>query len=324
VAKRDPIEQALHRISALKAAEVNAAFVEELRALLNNRSNLVRAKAGKLAGARRVVALIPELVATFHKLIVDVPRLDKHCTALTEIVTALYEMDYADPEVYRQGLAHVQREPSFGGAVDAAAQLRGLCAMGLVRTHDREAMADVAAVLVDAEPPARIGAVRALATNGGEAGALALRVKVLTGDSEPEVLAECFSGLLAAPSASSVSFVARYIDAEDAAIAEAAILALGASRGPHAVPVLKEKWERTPRGPIKKVLLLALAASRNEEALQFLLTLLGSTPTAMAAEVLSALCEQRLSESIRAAIQSAVERRGDDRLSNAHKSAFPV
>lgn len=324
MAKRDPIEQALNRISALKAAEVDAAFVDELRALLNNRSNLVAAKAAKLAGARRVTVLIPELVAAFHKLIVDAARLDKHCAALTEIVTALYEMDYAELEVYRQGLAHVQMEPSFGGAVDAAAQLRGLCALGLVRTRDREALADVVALLVDPEPPARIGAVRALATNGGEAGALALRLKVLTGDSEPEVLAECFSGLLAAQSASSVAFVARYVDAEEAAIAEAAILALGASRAPHAIPVLKEKWERTPRGPIKKVLLFALATSRNEEALQFLLTLLGSAPIGMAMEVLSALAEQRPSESIRAAIQSAVERRADEGLINAYKSAFPL
>ncbi len=324
MAKRDPIEQALNRISALKAADVDAAFVDELRTLLNDRSNLVAAKAAKLAGARRVAALTPELVAAFHKLIADAPRVDKHCAVLTEIVAALYEMDYAEPEVFRRGLSHVQMEPSYGGAVDAAAQLRGLCAMGLVRTRDREALADVVALLVDPEPPARIGAVRALATNGGEAGALALRLKVLTGESEPEVLAECFFGLLAAQSASSVAFVARYVDAEEAAIAEAAILALGASRGPHAIPVLKEKWERTGPGPMKKVLLFALATSRNEEALQFLLALLGSAPIGTAIEVLSALCEQRPSESIRAAIQSAVEHRAHESLIIAYKSLYPA
>jgi len=160
-------------------------------------------------------------------------------------------------------------------------------------------MADVVAMLVDPEPAARIGAVHALATNGGDAGALALRLKVLTGDSESEVIAECLSGLLASPSASAIAFVARYVAAEEPAIAEAAILALGASRGPQAFEVLKEKWERTHRGPIKKVLLLALATSRNEDALQFLLKLLENAPVATAAEVLAALADQRPSESIR-------------------------
>jgi hypothetical protein len=324
VPKHDPIEQALNRLAGLKSATADAAFLGELRGYLSNRSNLVIAKAAKLAGQRRLSDLVPDLLGAFHKLMVDAPRLDKHCTALTEIVTALYEMDYAEPEVYRQGLSHVQKEPSFGGAVDAAAQLRGLCAMGLLRTRDPDGMADVVAMLVDPEPPARIGAVRAIATNGGDAGALALRLKVLTGDSETDVIAECLSGLLASPSASAIAFVARYVDAEEPAIAEAAILALGTSRGPQAFQVLKEKWERTLRGPLKKVLLLALATSRNEDALQFLLTLLEIAPTTTASEVLSALADQRPSESIRAAIHSAVERRADDSLTNVYKSAFPV
>src|SRR5277367_399221 len=323
MAKQDPVERALARLAALKSAAGDASVLQELRAFLRNRSNLVAAKAAKIAGQRRITALVPELVAAFHRLMADAPRLDKRCAAITEIVISLYEMAYAEPGVYRLGLRHVQMEGSYGPPIDTAAHLRGISALGLVRTKDREALSDVVALLVDPEPPARIGAVRALATNGGEAGALALRLKVLTGDREPEVIAECFSGLLAAQSASSVAFVARYVDAEEVAIAEAAILALGASRAPHAVPVLKEKWERTPRGPIKKVLLFALAASRNEEALQFLLTLLGNAPIGTAAEVLSALCEQRPSESIRAAIQSAVERRGDDSLNSACKSAFP-
>jgi hypothetical protein len=323
VPKRDPIEQALNRLAALKSVSGDDAFLAELRAFIANRSNLVIAKAAKLAGQRRLADLLPDLIAAFRKLITDAPRLDQRCAALTEIVAALYEMDYREPDVYRRGLSHVQMEGSYGGPTDAAAQLRGLCALGLVRTNDRDALADVVALLVDPEPPARIGAVRALATNGGEAGALALRLKALTGDSEPEVLAECFSGLLAAPSQSAINFVARYVDAEESAIAEAAILALGASRAPQAVEVLEDKWHRTRHGPLKKVLLLALSTSRNEDALQFLLGLLESEPPASAAEVLSALATQRPSESIRSAILSAVQRRSDHALAAAYQSAFP-
>jgi hypothetical protein len=314
MAKHDPVEQALERLSALKSAAAVPGLLEELRVFLRNRSNLAVAKAAKLAGQRRLAELVPDLVAAFHKLMADAPRLDKRCTAVTEIVAALYEMDYREPEVYREGLRHVQMEASFGPPVDAAAHLRGLCAMGLVRTNYRDALVDVVALLVDSAPPARIGAVRALATNGGEAGVLALRLKILTGDNEPDVLAECFAGLLAVPSESAIAFVAPYADAEDAAVAEAAILALGAARSAQAIHVLKEKWERTPRGPLKKVLLLALSTSRNEDALNFLLDLLESAPASTAAEVLSALSSQRPSDSIRASIHSALIRRGDSTL----------
>ena len=119
--------------------------------------------------------------------------------------------------------------------------------------------------------PARIGAVRALAANGGTGGGLALRLKALTGDREPEVIAECFGGLLGSHTESSVDFVARYVGAENAELAEAAVLALGACRNLKAVVVLKEKWKVTPRGRLKSALLLALASSRSEEALIFLL-----------------------------------------------------
>jgi len=314
MAKHDPVEQALERLSALKPAAGDGSVLEELRAFLRHRSNLVAAKAAKIAGQRKFTALVPDLVAAFHLLLADAPRLDKRCEAVTEIAVSLYEMDYGEPGVYRLGLCHVQREGSYGAPVDTAAHLRGISAMGLVRTKDRDALADVVALLVDPEPPARIGAVRALATNGGEAGALALRLKVLTGDREPEVIAECFAGLLASPSESAIAFVAPHIDSHHAAVAEAAILALGASRSTQALKILQQKWQRAARGPIKKVLLLALSTSRNEEALDFLLGLLENAPASTAAEVLSALSAQRPTESICAAIRAALTRRGDSTL----------
>jgi hypothetical protein len=320
VSKHDPIEQALEKLAALKSAPEDTDLLSALRGFLRNRSNLIVAKAAKIAGERRLADLLPDLVAAFHKLMADPARLDKRCAALTEIVTALYEMDYSEPDVYLAGVRHVQMEGSFGPPIDSAAQLRGLSAQGLVRTHFPDALAEAVTLLVDPEPPARIGAVRALAANGGEAGALALRLKVLTGDRVPDVLAECFSGLLASPTSGSVDFVATYVDDEEAAIAEAAILALGASRSTRAILVLKEKWERTRRGPLKRVLLIALATSRSEDALQFLLNLLETAPAAIATEVLSALASQRPTQSIRDSMHSALTRRADPSLLSAFDS----
>jgi hypothetical protein len=324
VAKHDPIQQALEKLAALKSAPADPPLLEDLRGFLRNRSNLVVAKAAKIVGERRLSDLLPELVTAFEKLMSDPARLDKRCEALAEIVTSLYEMDYTEPNVYIKGIRHVQMEPSFGGPVDSAAQLRGLSAQGLVRSRYPDALAEAVTLLVDPEPQARIGAVRALAANGGEAGILALRLKMLTGDRVPDVLAECFSGLLAVPSEGSITFVGVYVDDEDPAIAEAAILALGASRSSKAILTLKDKWKRTVRGPLKKVLLFALSTSRSEDALQFLLDLLETAPVSTAEEVLSALASQRPTQSIRDSIHTALTRRADPSLLAALRSAFPA
>lgn len=320
MSRSDAIEQALGKLAALRSAPGDPALLSELRGFLRNRSNLVVAKAAKIVGERRLADLMPELVTAFRRLMADPLRLDKRCAALTEIVNALYELDYSEADVYLNGIRHVQMEGSFGPPVDTAAQLRGFSAQGLVRTRYADALAAAITLLVDPEPPARIGAVRALAANGGEAGALALRLKVLTGDPVPDVLAECFLGLLSAPSEGSVTFVAGYVDDDEPAIAEAAILALGASRSTKAMGVLKDQWHRTVRRSIKKVLLFALASSRNQEALEFLLSLLETDPAA--AEVLAALAAERPTQSIRDAIRSALTRRADQSLLAAFRSTF--
>jgi hypothetical protein len=324
VPKHDPIEQALEKLAALKAAPAARALFDDLHAFLRNRSNLVVAKAAKIAGERRLAELLPDLVTAFHKLMADSARLDKRCAALTEIVAALYAMDYSEPEVYLKGIRHVQMEGSFGPPIDSAAQLRGISVQGLVRTRFPDALAEAVTLLVDPEPPARIGAVRALAANGGGSGALALRLKVLTGDGVPEVLAECFSGLLSSPSENSVSFVAGYVANEEPAVAEAAILALAASRSEKAIVVLKDKWQRTGRGPLKNVLLIALSTSRSEDALQFLISVLEAAPISIAAEILSALASQRPTQRIRDLIHAALSRRDAPSLLAAFHSAFPT
>jgi HEAT repeat protein len=201
-------------------------------------------------------------------------------------------------------------EPSFGRPVDAAAQLRGDSALGLVRTRHPEALFEVVRLLADKEPRVRMGAARALGSVVGEAGELLLLLKVLTGDSEPDVLGECFSGMLASGAERSLRVVRAYLDHEDPAIAEAAILALGASRLPGAIDTLREKWGRTVHGPIRKTLLLALATARQDSALDFLLSLVAEGDSRVASEVVAALRAYRNDEHVRKALEGALERRG--------------
>jgi HEAT repeat protein len=320
--KPDPVEHALDRLAALKNETGGAPVAAELKAFLKNRSNLVVAKAAKIACQARATELVPELVAAFHRFMANPSKLDKGCQATTGIVTALYELDYAEPEIYLLGIHHVQMEGSFGPPVDAAAKLRAISALALARTRHPAALDEIVSRLVDEWPEARIGAVRALAVNGGSAGALLLKLKILTGESEPDVLAECFSGLLAAAPERSLPLVAGFIDAEDIAVAEAALLALGSSRLPEALDLLKAKLEGTAGGPLRKIVLLAIAMTRSDAAIEFLLALLSDCSPAMAKEVIAALALFRNNEKVRRRVESLVARRNDKSVNDLFRQEF--
>jgi hypothetical protein len=322
MAKSDPIETALNRLGELRHAEPSTAVIDELRAFLRNRSNLVVAKAAMVVRDLKITTLVPELVAGFNKFMADAPRLDKRCAAVTEIASALYELDYDDPTPYLAGIKHVQLEGSYGPPVDEGAKLRAISAQGLLRTRYADGLSEVVQLLVDREPAARIGAVRALSVNGGEAGVLLLRLKVLTGDTEPAVLGECFAGLLAASPQKSVAFVGEYLDVDDDATREAAALALGESRLPAAYELLKDKWDRTAMLAEKKVLLVAMAASRLDEAIAFLVSLVESASVPIASAAVEAISIYRHNERISESVRKSVMGRPDKKLTENFHRAF--
>jgi hypothetical protein len=320
--KPDPIERALERLGELRHGEPSEHAAEEVRGYLCNRSNLVISKAAKVARDLRLIALLPDIVAAFDKLMTNAAKLDKRCAAVTELMSALYEMDYVEPEPYLKGLKHVQLEGSYGPPVDEAARLRGLSAQGLLRTRYADALPEVVSMLVDPEPAAREGAIRALATNGGDAGALLLRLKVLTGDREASVIGECFAGLLASSGEKAMGFVAPYLDAGDDAIAEAAMLALGESRLLPGFEALREKWERTVAIDMRRTLLAAIAASRLDEAVEFLVAVVESSGAAIAAEAVEALSIYRNNERVVERLRGAVAQRKERNLADRFRATF--
>lgn len=308
--KVDPIEQALDRLAALRLESDAAAAAAELRKALKDRSNLVVAKAAKIAGELRVVEAIPDLVAAFERRMANPAKLDKRCAACFEIATALYAMDYTEPDVYLRGIRHVQMEASFGPPVDEAAKLRAQCALGLARTRHPEALTAVAELLADKQAHARVGAIRALATNGGESGILLLRFKALTGDEDPEVLAECFIGLLAANFGRSLPFVSKFMDNESEEVSQSAILAIGSQRRVEAFEILREKWERSVHSDIRGTLLTAIAMVRVDEATDFLIDLLKSAATPTAVEVIRLLAAYHSEDRVQELVKKVVEERG--------------
>lgn len=320
--RSDPIEQALDRLSALKNDAATPGVVDELKAFLKNRSNLVIAEAAKAVREMRELELIPHLITTFHRLMANPAKLDKGCTALTEIAAALYELDYVEPEIYLLGIHHIQMEGSFGPPVDTAAKLRGLSALGVARTRHPHALDEIVSLLVDAWPEARIGAIRALTSNGGQAGALLLKLKILSGESEPDVLAECFTGLLAAAPETALPLVAGYIDSEEPAVAEMALLALGSSRLPAVFDLLKAKCREGVKAPLKKALLAAIGMVRSEEAIEFLLSVLGESHGQAAQDVIPVLAIFRGNDRVRSQVEAIISQRGDKKLTELFRRDF--
>lgn len=320
--KPDPTEQALDRLGALRNEAPSPALTQELKALLKNRSNFVIAKVADLTGKNRTTELIPDLVDAFKRLMKDPHKADKGCVALTAITNALYELDHLEPETYLLGIHHVQMEGAYGPPEDVAAKLRGACALGLARTRYPHALDEIVPLLVNEWIPARVGAIRALATNGGEAGALLIKLRLLTGETDPDVMAECFSGLLANSPETSLPLIAGYADSEDLAIAEAALLGLGSSRLPKALEILMEKWERTALAPLRKILLLSIAMVRSDAALEFLLSLLPDSSLQTAKDLITALAIFRDNEKIRSQVEAVVAQRNDRQLMEAFRQEF--
>lgn len=301
-------------IHAIRQSPEKYDLKRDLAPFLRHKSNHAVAAAAGAAENLEAVALAPDLVQAFEKLMRDPAKLDPACKATTAIVQALIQLDEAATTVYFAGIRHVQREGSYGPPVDAAAPLRGLCARGLARTGHPDALLECVTLLADSEVAARTGAVRAIADSGRPDGVLLLRLKALLGDKEIDVMGECFAGLLSLDPAGSVEFVAKFLDSRTEGIGEQAALALGESRLPAAFEMLREAWERGGAGEQRRTLLVAIAMLRIDEALEFLLGRLAEESGPVAADALAGLAFYARDEAVLGRVQSIIQARGDSAL----------
>ena len=318
--RRDPVEEKRSRLNDARESPGSTGSLAILRKGLSDRGSIVVERAAELAGELGTTALASEMTAAFHRFLAD-PSKDKGCRAKTAIVEALTRLEHPDPEVFLEGIRHVQREPVWGGSEDTAAWLRGLSAIGLVGCGYRRVLPHLVDVLADREKLARLGAARALGGLGRSEGALLLRLKLLHGDPEVDVISECFRSFLSLePTAEAASFVARFLDAGDEATAEAAALALGESRHPQALEVLKLGFERSRGRSFRRVLLVAMALLRTGPSTEFLVSLLAAESVETARGALSALGPFLYNEELRERVRSAVAGREDESLLELYES----
>jgi HEAT repeat protein len=321
MARVQSLDAKLARLRELRREPLSPQALQALRGSLRDASNIVVAEAAEIAGEARLAALLPDLVAAFERFLDQPEKRDKQCRAKIAVVEALNKLEYTDETFFLGGVRYVQQEPVWGGSQDSAVPVRVSCAFALVRIRHRGALSVLVDMLADKEKAARIGAVQALAYSGTEAAGLLLRLKARVGDREPEVISECFAGILELAPEQGVAFVTEFLDSEDDAIQEGALLALGTSRRAEAFEILK-MFARRASGDLLEVAHVALALLRLPEAMDYLLTLVADRSRAVATAALGALAVHRYDARVCERTAAAVAATGDTTLRSVFESRF--
>jgi hypothetical protein len=302
------------RLAVLDELPVDrAARAKSLTEALAHSHYRVAAKAARLAGDALLYDLVPTLLAAYRRFLDKPAKSDPNCYAKKAIARALVALDCEDVEFFLAGSKLTQMEPVWGGTADTAADVRASCALGLVATGHPRALVAIAARLYDPEPDARVGAVRAAANGAPREAELLLRSKVLAGDAEPAIIGECFSALMSIEPEGSLEFVARWVAEPGDVLRELAALALGESRVPAALDVLKLAWdEPVVADELRFTLIRAAAAHRSEAAFDWLLSIAADARFVVAERVIESLepykNNARLGERLRAVLAARGDR----------------
>jgi HEAT repeat protein len=309
------------RIAALVEAQPPQAEAA-LRRFIADKNGYLVGEAAQMASRLGLRELGPDLSAAFVRLLETPLKTDKGCFGKNRIVEALLALSAHEPDVYLAGLRHVQREPAFGGPIDTAAGLRGLSAHALLHIGYPNAVLEVVPLLADPEPVTRAEAAGALGSSGLDAAAAALHLKALLGDAEPDVLGACYAGLLRLLPGRYLPFVAKVLHAGEGSVAESAALALGESRLPEALAVLKEALPSVDPGRLRDSVLLGMALLRTDAANALLISLVEQGPEDQGAAALAALALHRHDEKLVERIRGAVKARGGKRVLSAFAEKF--
>lgn len=322
MSKSRGVDDVLASLAALRGQPVTPEGRALIVKALASKTNFVAAKAADVARELKAPGLCDEFREAFHRFLHDSKSADKGCVAKTAIARAALELECPDDDLFRAGIRHVQMDGSFGPPSDVAAELRGLCALGLVQARSRNAMNQVVELLADREVQARIGAVRALAYAGKEDGALVLRFKALGGDPDPAVVGECLTALLSLQPDEALPFVERFLDSGDDVLREEAALALGTSKRPKALELLRRAHARAHDARLRQVVLTSVAGLRFPEAMDFLVSVVETERPEAAADALQALRIHRNNSGLKERLSELLMRRADASLLSMFQKTF--
>ncbi len=290
---KEAFEQKLEALAELRQVGERGVVLEALRKALRDKSNYYVSKAAAMVGEMGFVELTPELLGAFDRFLVEPVKSDPKCWAKEAIVKALKEVGHRASAVYVKGISHVQMEPIWGGEADAAAGLRGACALLLADSDlgDLEVLDYLSVALADPEPAVRVDVAKAMGQLSCREALPLLRFKVLSGDADVEVVGHCLAAILEIGRGEAVGFVGRFLDRKDEELRAEAASVLAFSREAGAVEELRRYWKQILPEDLRKSLLVALGASPQRQAAEFLVSIVedGDEPTrriAMAREAL--------------------------------------
>jgi HEAT repeat protein len=321
--KSKSTSQKLAELNAQCAEPKSADSIGALRAALQDRSNYLAKKAAEIIEAAKLDELIPELRAAFERLAIEPEKSDAGCLGKTAVMQALVNLGHDDVEFYRRGIKCRQPEGVWGGERDSADGLRAAAAAGLAGwARVLDALSEFADLLVDREKQARIGAARAIAQMNCPDGIPLLRLKLLTGDKDPEVLGECSSALLKLAAEAGIPYVARLLTSVDPDLCIQAALALGESRQAEAFEPLRQCWERQADASTKAILLTCIGLLRRTEAIKFLISLISRQDLDTAVGAIRALAPLRSADEVRREVEAVAISSGSARLIEVFKAEF--
>jgi len=284
---------------------------------LTEKSNFLVAKAAEFAAQQLAYDLIPDLSDAFDRFMVDALATDKTCAAKRAIARALYDLEYDNMAFFRRHLSYRQMEPVYGGHVDTAIDLRCTCALGLASGNDPKAALSLVVILHDSEFQVRLGAIKALELVQPFHAEIVLRHKILQGDAEPEVVAQCFSSLVKAAAEDSLSFIAGFLDSDnDDIMRESAALALGESRLDDALELLiNAADELSAFDSLAQSFYRAIALQRKDAAYEYLLNKVANASVNEAGYAIMALSMYNYNQDLEKQISTLVRDRKQKRLS---------
>jgi len=303
-------DRKIEELEALRSAADLASTREQLGKALRDRNNYLVAKGASIAAELNLEDLIPDLLAAYERFFVDPAKTDPQCLAKNGLAKALKALGHRDAQAYLRGIVHVQLEPAWGGRADTAADLRGTCALALTdcRLDDIEILTYLADGLADPETVVRINSASAIQQLNRPEGAVPLRLKLLIGDSEPDVVGQCFASLLSLAPPGTVAFIRRFLQSADASIQLEAASALAQSRDPDAIDAIKEFWEQPLLSlELRRLVLINLGASPVAAAAEFLLAVIAGESAELAATAIAALATSRFQAEVHARVVALVE-----------------
>jgi len=321
MARSNRFEVDLHAAEALRQMPPGPALLAGIDKALGHASGLVIAPAARAIVAHRLDGFDAALRTALDRLYVDPGDRDPQCRGKLALISALDELGCGEAELFLRAARYVQMEPVWGSSQDSAPPLRIRAAQALVRLGHHGLYRLLGELLTDLVGEVRGAAAQMLGAIGGERAALLLRLRLVVGDADVDVLADYAAALLACEGAEAVPLVVPLLRHDDRAVVGGIALALGGSRLPEALDPLRALLRQTADRQLCRTLIDAIALQRSEAAAETLLGLLTDSDAEQAMAAVKGLRLYRDRPAIAARVQAGVDSRRDGRLVQAWSQA---